>query len=154
MDDLYLQKKTDFSIDYCYACSNLYYISSKGDITMKLTETEWITMNVLWKRHPVRASEVLDQLPPGINWAYTTTKTILDRLVEKKAVARSKRGKISLFSPLLTRSQARKTAMQNLLNQAFDGAFGPMMHFLVDDETLTTKQRQELIDILASKRRK
>jgi len=121
---------------------------------MKLTETEWITMNVLWKRHPVRASEVVDKLPTGINWAYTTTKTILDRLVEKKAVKRTKRGNISLFSPLLSRSQARKTAVQNLLNQAFDGTFGPMMHFLVDDEKLSDKQRQELIDILASKRRK
>ena len=121
---------------------------------MKLTETEWITMNVLWKKHPVRASEVLDQLPPSINWAYTTTKTILDRLVVKKAVRRSKRGNISLFEPLLSRKQARKTAMENLLNQAFDGTFGPMMHFLVEDEKLSAQQRQELIDILASKRRK
>ena len=118
---------------------------------MKLTEPEWLIMNVLWKRHPARARGVFDGLPVGVNWAYTTVKTILDRLSEKKAIRKSKKGKIAYYEPLLSRRQARKTALSMLLNQAFDGAFGPMMHFLVEDEKLSVKEREELIQVLTRK---
>ncbi len=39
------------------------------------------------------------------------------------------------------------------VEQAFDGAFGPMMHFLVEDQKLTAKQRRELINILDKTRK-
>ena len=121
---------------------------------MKLTEPEWLIMNALWEKHPVKARDVVERLPSTVNWAYTTVKTMLDRLVEKKAVGKSKRGNIGLYEPLVSRRQARRTAMRIMLDQAFDGAFGSMMHFLVENEKLSTDQRKELIKILSGKNRK
>jgi len=121
---------------------------------MKLTEPEWLIMNTLWEKHPVKARDVVQRLPSTVNWAYTTVKTMLDRLVEKKAVGKSKRGNIGLYEPLVSRRQARRTAMRMMLDQAFDGAFGPMMHFLVEDEKLSASQRKELIKILSGKKQK
>ena len=118
---------------------------------MKLTEPEWLVMNVLWERHPARVRGVFERLPATVNWAYTTVKTILDRLAEKKAIRKSKKGKIAYYEPLLSRQQARKTALKMLLNQAFDGAFGPMMHFLVEDEKLSSNEREELAQMLSRK---
>jgi len=121
---------------------------------MKLTEPEWLIMNALWEKHPVKARDVVQRLPSTVNWAYTTVKTMLDRLVEKKVVGKSKRGNIGLYEPLVSRRQARRTAMRMMLDQAFDGAFGPMMHFLVEDEKLSADQRKELIKILSGKKQK
>ncbi len=118
---------------------------------MKLTEPEWIIMNVLWDRHPAKARGVVERLPSSVNWAYTTVKTMLDRLVEKKAVKKSKQGKIAYYEPLLSRRQARRTALHMVLNQAFEGAFGPMMHFLAEDENLSAGERKELSKILSRK---
>jgi predicted transcriptional regulator len=120
---------------------------------MKLTEPEWIIMNALWDGHPAKARDVAERLPDNVGWAYTTVKTMLDRLVEKKAVKKSKQGHAGLYEPLLSRRQARSTAVRMMLNQAFDGAFGPMMHFLVKDEKLSSKDRRELINILSGKRK-
>jgi len=120
---------------------------------MKLTEPEWTIMNVLWDRHPAKARGVVERLPATVNWAYTTVKTMLDRLVEKKAVKKSKQGKIAYYEPLLSRRQARRTALRSVLDQAFEGAFGPMMHFLAEDEDLSARERQELSKILARKDR-
>jgi len=119
---------------------------------MKLTEPEWLIMNVLWDRHPAKARGVFERLPSTVNWAYTTVKTILDRLAEKKAIRKSKQGNIAVYEPILSRRQARRTALRMVLNQAFDGAFGPMMHFLVEDENLSAEERKELIEILSRKR--
>ncbi len=121
---------------------------------MKLTEPEWLIMNALWDKHPAKARDVVERLPSSVSWAYTTVKTMLDRLVEKKAVSKSKRGNTGLYEPLLSRQHARRTALRMVLNRAFDGAFGPMMYFLMEDESLSAGERKELIKILSGKSRK
>ena len=117
---------------------------------MKLTQAEWQIMNALWKRHPATAREIARRLPPGINWAYTTIKTMLSRLAEKNVISQSKKGNTSVYEPVVSKSKARRAALKALANQAFDGAFGPLMHFLIEDQDLTPKQRRELIETLSN----
>ncbi|MFQ6113129.1 MAG: BlaI/MecI/CopY family transcriptional regulator [bacterium] len=70
------------------------------------------------------------------------------RLVAKKAVSERKRGNTSVYEPLISRKKTRRSALSSLLNQAFDGAVEPLLHFLVEDQKLSKKQRQELIKFL------
>jgi len=120
---------------------------------MKLTEPEWLVMNALWNNHPATVKDIVAQLSGRASWAYTTVKTMLDRLTEKKAVRKKKQGITGFYEPILTRQQARSTALRTVLDHAFDGAFGPMMHFLVEDQKLSPKQRRELIAILETIRK-
>ena len=115
---------------------------------MKLSEAEWQIMNALWKRFPATARDLTEYLPKETNWAYTTVKTMLTRLVQKNAVSERKRGNISVYEPLVSKSKARKKAVKSLLNQAFDGTIGPLMHFIVEEEKLSKKQREDLINLL------
>jgi BlaI family penicillinase repressor len=118
---------------------------------MKLTKTEWQVMNALWERHPATAREVAERLPADVNWAYTTIKTLLTRLLGKGAVSERKRANASVYQPLVSRQKARRSALRALADQAFDGAFGPLLHFLVEDQNLSPKQRRELIEALANR---
>lgn len=120
---------------------------------MKLTEPEWLVMNALWDKHPATVKDIVAQLSGKANWAYTTVKTMLDRLTDKRIVRKTKQGITGFYEPILTRQQARRTALRTVLDHAFDGAFGPLMHFLVEDEKLTSQQREELIEILAQTRK-
>ena len=115
---------------------------------MKLTEAEWQIMNTLWEDWPATARKIADRLPENVNWAYTTIKTMLTRLSEKKIIKETKKGSIGIYEPILTRKNARRSALKSLANQAFDGAFGPLMHFLLKDQKLTPKQRREVIQAL------
>ena len=121
---------------------------------MKLTNTEWQIMNVLWLRYPATARGVSERLPEDINWAYTTIKTLLSRLVEKKAVRETKNGNTSIYEPVITKQTAQRNALKTLVNQAFDGAFGPLMHFLIENQKLSTKQKQELMQALRQEKLK
>jgi BlaI family penicillinase repressor len=120
---------------------------------MKLTEAEWLIMNALWEGYPAKARDIAERLPADVNWAYTTIKTMLSRLVGKKAVSERKQGNTSVYEPILTRQKAQRSALRTVANQAFDGAFGPLMHFLLEDEKLTAKQREELIKTLENSRK-
>jgi len=115
---------------------------------MKLSESEWQIMNALWREHPATAREVRERLPDNVEWAYTTIKTMLTRLVAKDAVAEEKRGNTSVYEPLVTRQKARSNALKSLLNQAFDGAVGPLLSFIAEDKKLSKKQKMELAKLL------
>ena len=115
---------------------------------MKLTEAEWRLMNALWQGHPASARDVLEKLEPETNWAYTTIKTMLSRLEAKGAVKSRIRANTALYEPVLTRSQARRSALKALAEAAFDGAFGSMMHFMVSERHLSSKQKEALKSLL------
>ncbi len=115
---------------------------------MKLTQAEWRLMNALWKKHPASAREIVERLPREVEWAYTTVKTMLTRLVDKGAVMEHKKGNKSIYDPVLTRRQARMAALKSVASQAFDGAFGSLIHFLAEDENLSSRERKRLIEAL------
>jgi BlaI family penicillinase repressor len=115
---------------------------------MKLTQAEWQIMKVLWKKHPATAREVMARLPKGVSWAYTTIKTMLARLAEKKVISEHKNSNTSIYEPLLSQKKARLIAFRSMLDQAFDGATDPLLHFLFEEEQLSAKQKQELAEIL------
>jgi BlaI family penicillinase repressor len=119
---------------------------------MNLTETEWRVMNVVWRKHPVSARDVLEETDGDTKWAYTTVKTILDRLVDKGALKTRIRANTNLYDPLITQKDARHTAVKSIMDRAFDGAFGPLVHFLVNEEKLSEKELEELRKLLAGKK--
>jgi BlaI family penicillinase repressor len=129
-------------------CSRLYYKCGMEGIIMKLSDNEWKIMNSLWKSSPATAREIIEQIPGEVDWAYTTVKTMLSRLVAKGAVSEHKRGNVSFYKPLITQERAHNNAFTNLFDKVLGGAVEPFMHYLVDEKKLSEKEREELIRIL------
>ncbi len=115
---------------------------------MQLSETEWKVMKVVWKRHPSSVRDVHGVLERETGWAYSTVKTILTRLVEKGALRVSKRANASFFEPLLSPGEAKGSALRGLLDRAFDGTFGSLVHHLLDARSLSRGEREELRRLL------
>ena len=115
---------------------------------MKLSEAEWKVMRCVWKRFPASARDVLEELAAETGWAYTTVKTIMSRLAEKNVLKVCMRGNTSFYEPMISRQEARRSAVDSLMDRAFDGAFGSLMHFLIADEHLSQKDREALIEML------
>jgi BlaI family penicillinase repressor len=121
---------------------------------MKLTQAEWQIMNALWEKHPATARDIMSRLPRDVRWAYTTLKTMLSRLVEKEAVSEQKQSNTSVYEPLISQRKARLSAFRLLLDQSFNGAMGPLMHFMLQEQKLNAKQKKELIEILQNESEK
>lgn len=105
-------------------------------------------MNAVWAQSPASARDVLERVEAETGWAYSTVKTLLARLVEKGALGEHKRANTSIYEPLVTRRQARRSALRALLDTAFDGAFGSLMQHMVADEKLSKKDRRRLAEML------
>jgi predicted transcriptional regulator len=120
---------------------------------MKLNDSEWLVMNAVWKRPPATVRQVVEDLGNEAGWAYTTVKTMLERLVEKGALRAEKRGRVAVFTPLVSRREARRSALRLLIEKAFDGAFGSLFQHIVAEEKLSKRDRERLAAMLEELRR-
>lgn len=111
----------------------------------RLSDAEWRVMNVVWRHERVTARRVVDELPRGTDWAYTTVKTMMDRLAQKGVLAANREGVQTEYEPLLSRRQAQIAAARGLVQKAFDGATSPLVHFLLEEEKLSDAERAELV---------
>lgn len=120
---------------------------------MKLSDSEWTVMNVVWDRSPVTVRDVHETVQGETGWAYTTVKTTLERLAAKGALRSRKRGNVGLYEPLVSRSQARRSAVRSLVEKAFDGTFGSLLQHILSDEKLSARDQKRLAELLDEARR-
>lgn len=66
----------------------------------------------------------------GVERAYTTIKTVMDRLVSKGILARFKSGKKFFYVATINRFEATMMSVEKVANQFFDGNFDNMMQFM------------------------
>ena len=109
-----------------------------------LTGPEWAIMKVVWANAPCAAGTVQEALASSHNWAYSTVKTTMDRMVIKGLLATKAIRNLTLFSAQISRVDAQRTELRRVIGRAFDGALTPLIQFLVEDEDLTRDEIAEL----------
>jgi BlaI family transcriptional regulator, penicillinase repressor len=109
-----------------------------------LTEAEWAIMHVVWEHEPCAAGTVQEALQEARDWAYSTVKTTMDRMVAKGLLETRTIRNLTLFSSRISRADARRGELRQLLSRAFGGALSPLIHFLIEEEKLTPQEIAEL----------
>ncbi len=113
-----------------------------------ISDAEWHVMTALWARSPATAGEIVSALQGKIDWKPTTVKTLLGRLVKKRAVAFSERGREYVYRPTVEREECVHAASRSFLGRVFGGSLVPMVAQLVETGTLTPKEMQALRKVL------
>ena len=110
----------------------------------ELTEAEWVIMKVVWAEEPCAAGTVQEALQKSKNWAYSTVKTFMDRMVTKGQLSTHSIRNLQLFTSNITEAQAKRSEILKTLKRAFDGALTPMMQFLFENEKFSDKDLKQL----------
>jgi len=111
---------------------------------MQISEAESLVMDVLWRRHPLAAEEVVAALAQSQKWQEPTIKTLLNRLLNKGAIAATREGRRYLYSPLLAREDWVLGESQGLLERLFDGRVAPLVAHFSERGKLTPADIAEL----------
>jgi BlaI family penicillinase repressor len=119
----------------------------------KISDAEWHVMDVLWSaRDPLTANDVVDALSRS-GWSAPTIKTMLNRLVRKKALRYRVEGKRYLYSPAVARDLCVRTETRGLVDRLFGGAIGPTLVHFVEDAKLSKDEIEQLRRMLDRKGR-
>jgi predicted transcriptional regulator len=68
----------------------------------------------------------------------------MDRMAAKGLLRIQKIRNLQLFSATIDKSKARKGEFRKMLDRAFNGAVGPMMQYLVENEELSQEDMEQL----------
>jgi predicted transcriptional regulator len=115
---------------------------------MQISEAESVVMDVLWQRQPLAAEDVVAALADAQQWQDTTIKTLLNRLLNKGAIAAEKDGRRYLYVPVLRREDWVLDESQGLLERLFDGRVAPLVAHFSAQRKLSRKDIAELRKLL------
>jgi len=124
------------------------------DKKYELTEAEWVIIRAVWDNEPCAAPTVQELLQEQKGWAYSTVKTMMDRMVKKGLLETERIRNLILYRSAITKSEAQNGEIMRAVKRAFDGALTPMMQFLLDNKTLSTQQLTELEEMIKTRRQK
>lgn len=117
----------------------------------QISEAEWEVMKVLWRRSPLTAQEVIDELSGRTDWKPNTVKALLNRLLNKEALAYRAEGKTYYYSPAVSEEECRRSERRSFLQKIYNGATAPMLIHFLQEEKLTKEEIEELKRILSEK---
>ncbi len=117
----------------------------------KISEAEWEVMKVLWAKSPLPAGEIIERLAVHDAWHPKTAKTLLNRLVKKKALGFEKDGRAYLYRPLVREVDCVKAVSDSFLDRVFGGALTPMLAHFVEHKKMSAEQIRELKRLLDQK---
>ncbi len=119
----------------------------------KISDTEWEIMRVVWARHPVTAAEIIEQLSANdSSWHPKTARTLLARLVQKKALDYEAQGRSYVYRPLVSESECVAAASESFVSRVFGGSLRPLLAHFVEQQKLTKKDLEKLERLLNERR--
>lgn len=109
-----------------------------------LTDGELRLMKVLWRLGHATVGDVVEALPPKRRPAYNTVLTML-RILEDKGYARhTKKGRAFVYTPVLDRAGARRSAIARLVRELFDGSPGELVLNVLEHEQVDAAELERL----------
>ncbi len=114
----------------------------------ELSRSELDIMKILWKDGRSSAREVHDQLSAAYGWAYSTTKTIMDRMVKKGRLSRENFHGVFLYNPLISKPAGLAKLVRNFADNVLELDYGSVVSLFARSKALTAKEIEELQKIL------
>ena len=114
------------------------------NIMEKITDSELEVMKVLWASDlPLPLSSIRSSLQSKMNWEAATIKTLLSRLVLKKAVLQEKK-EVFYYSPLVEEEKYNVWATSQLINRLYNGKASNLVAALLNTEGLSQDDISDL----------
>lgn len=119
-----------------------------------LTPAEWVVMKTVWQLGQCSALDVYEQVKTQHDWAVTTVKTMLSKLVQKGVITTKEDGRRFLYSATVSSEELLKEAADSFLAKSTDDIKGQMLCYMVNQVNLSGSDIEELQAVLDQHKKK
>ena len=109
---------------------------------MKLFDSEWKVMEVLWQENDRTAKEISLRLADSIGWNKNTTYTVIKKCIDKGAIER--REPNFVCHAAITKRQAQKVEADSLVEMVFGGSAVLRFASILSDRSLSKDELARL----------
>jgi BlaI family penicillinase repressor len=117
----------------------------------KISDSEWRVMQVFWSNGDLTAEEVVEELKGKTKWSPHTIKTLINRLLYKKALRFEEEGRKYRYFPAVSREKCVKQERFSFLHRVYEGTSRSMLAAFIEDAKLSREDIEELKKILDKK---
>lgn len=118
---------------------------------VRLSEAELAVMEALWAAtQPLSATDIAAAIPDDRSWSLATVKSLLSRLLAKRAIEPARDGRRFLYTSLIERDAYVGAESKRFVSRLFGGRLSPLIAQLAEDEAI---DRAEIPEIEALLRR-
>lgn len=113
-----------------------------------LASTELDVMKVLWKEGRLSAREVHERVEASLGWAYSTTRTTLERLAAKGAVRKARFHGLALYEPKISKARGLARRVLEFADRVLESDPAPVVSLFAHGEALREEEIEELSRLL------
>ena len=116
---------------------------------MRITSAESQIMETLWRRAPLSTEEIVAEVGPAQAWAEGTVRTLINRLLKKKAIRGERDEGRYVYRPLVERAQYVLSESRGLLDRLFEGEVSPLVAHFAQHRALSPADVKKLKQLIA-----
>ncbi|CAN5695132.1 BlaI/MecI/CopY family transcriptional regulator [soil metagenome] len=116
---------------------------------MNITEAESQIMQALWRKTPLTADEIVADVRARQPWAEATVKTLINRLLKKKAIRSERVDGRHQYVPLVDHANYVQDESQGLLDRLFEGQLSPLVAHFAQNRKLKPEEIARLKKLIA-----
>ncbi len=121
------------------------------------TELELMILKILWQESPQSVQDVRESLAagsPGRELTHSSVITMLNIMVRKKYLKRTKRSRAYLFEPIVSAQDVNRGMLGDLVDRVFDGSAKSVMLELLETADIDVEDIAEIRRMINRKARK
>ncbi|WP_297692247.1 BlaI/MecI/CopY family transcriptional regulator [Phenylobacterium sp.] len=119
----------------------------------RISGAESQIMEALWAQGPLGAEDLVRDVGGPQGWGEATVKTLINRLLKKKAVASQREGGRARYRPLVSREEYVTGESQGLLDRLFGGELAPLVAHYARHRPLSSEELERLKALIAEMER-
>ena len=116
-----------------------------------LNKSEYEILKVIWKYGNSSVREVHDQVKPTTVWAYTTTKTHMDRMVKRGLLQRAEANNVFVYQSLVSKPEGIAKMVQYFADRVLEVNYSSLISMFSKSEALIDEEIKKLNSILENK---
>jgi predicted transcriptional regulator len=117
---------------------------------IRISGAESQVMEALWRLGPLTPEGIVAEVGEANGWAPGTVKTLITRLLKKKAIEGRREAGGYLYRPLVSRDSYVQSESQGLVDRLFGGEVAPLVAHFAEHRALTAKDIAHLKSLIAN----
>lgn len=110
----------------------------------KISDAESRIMDALWRRGPLVIEDIVAEVAGPQQWSDRTVKSLIGRMLKKKAIESSRQEGRTYYRPLVQRDDYTMAESQSFLDRIFGGKLAPFVTQFAERQKLSPEDVAEL----------
>ena len=115
----------------------------------RISAAESQVMEAIWGKGPLAADEIVAEVGEPQGWGEATVKTLINRLLKKKALVSERNDGRTRYRALVSREDYVQHESQGLLDRLFEGKLAPLVAHFAEHRNLTPEDLEKLNALIA-----